>query len=284
MRDFAAHLREMEVRARAGVRGGIDLSGAWRSRPFGFGRRGRDLRGFGGGVAAPVSVGGWDLLLDERGLSVGTGYSAWADQSSGGTASWSQGTAANQPATGSTINGYPAPDFDGVNDRLTCAVNASVYATTTALEGFAIVQVDALGAGNDGTDGTPYVRPAFFSNQGGATLGLSVSASGVKFFVFDGAYKNTPFATIPTGSAQLVAFRFVSGVIYVRVGAGTEQSTSGVGTISTLAVVQNMGCNYNASSFYDGKIASLRIRKTPLTAAERAQERAFLAYKYGVAT
>jgi len=74
-------------------------------------------------AAAPVtpltilgSLAWW--VRADLGITIGTGVSAWADQS-GNAVNFTQGTGASQPTlVASAINGKPAVQFDGVDDRM----------------------------------------------------------------------------------------------------------------------------------------------------------------------
>lgn len=228
---------------------------------------------------SPLALGSLTLWLDERQLVIATGYSSWT--SNAASVVFSQGTAANQPGTSATINGYAAPDFDGTNDNMLSDVNASSIATTTAWEFAAVYQPDVLGA--DAGDGVPYTRTCLFSSVTGATIGCSITTSGVKTFIYDGAYKNSPYAAISTGAASLITGRLESSTIYARVGAASEVSAA-AGTITSLASQLRIGANYNATAFVDGKLASLVFTNAVLSAAERASLRSYLGAKYGVAS
>jgi len=59
----------------------------------------------------------WWVRAD-LGITTGTGVSAWADQSGNGV-NFTQGTGASQPTlVAGAINGQPAVQFDGVDDRM----------------------------------------------------------------------------------------------------------------------------------------------------------------------
>ena len=151
------------------------------------GRRGARFGRRGGGVAPwpPLETYAPHLLLDERGLTTDTGYSAWANQGSAG-GNVVQATGANQPGTGRTINGRAAPDFDGTDDSMLSSLAPSAYMTTSEFEGILVIQADALPAT---VAANWYTGPAIIAVSTSSTFGVALTRDGLRL-----GTGNTPYA------------------------------------------------------------------------------------------
>lgn len=105
-----------------------------------FGER-RAVGGFGGGgdaPATPATILGSALLQwcrSDLGITIGTGVSAWADQSAGAK-HYTQGTGAAQPsysASDATLGNRPSLTFDATDDYLQSALQLPAPGTTPSL-------------------------------------------------------------------------------------------------------------------------------------------------------
>lgn len=246
------------------------------------------FRGFGGSSApsglASLDVLSPELLLDERGQTIATGVSSWANQGTAGGAA-TQGTGANQPAQ-TTINGHACPNFDGTNDSLTTTVPASDFATTTEYEILTVVKVDTLSGSVPAAASAWYNDRSIFQSAtpGNAAIGLVSTRYGVA------AGKGTsPWDRSMVGPAyndglpHIVSQRYVGGNLITSIDGGPERSKAAT-TSTPLGGFLNIGVNYGGAAPFDGQIATLFARKTVLTTEERAAAIAYLANKYGVAT
>lgn len=69
-------------------------------------------------------------VQSDFGITIGTGVSAWADQSGAGK-DYAQATGGKQPAyAAAALNGFPTVTFDGVSDNMTSALNLGTPGTT----------------------------------------------------------------------------------------------------------------------------------------------------------
>lgn len=106
-------------------------------------------------IVTPLTILGAKLLQwcrADLGVTIGTGVSAWADQS-GNPNHYLQGTGAAQPSWGATAgpNGTPGITFDGSNDILQCGgFNLPAPGTTPTYMSFILQQATWNGASGVG--------------------------------------------------------------------------------------------------------------------------------------
>lgn len=243
------------------------------------------MRGLGGSapIIPPSAISG--LTLWERAPNIsGSPIDSWAnDAAASGGGTFTQ-TLTARPSVGS-INGIAAATFARASSQsLLGATALSSYITTTALEGFIVVNVTSLGTANDATDSTPYSRPALFTGTTGARLGVSVSASGVKAWVFNGTtYVNTPFVAISAGTPTLIGFRLSGATIFVSVGnLASEVSTGSTGAIDLLTSVFRIGANYDATFGSDATIGEIVLYNRALATGERSRVRSYLNSRFAL--
>lgn len=221
------------------------------------------------------------LLLDERGQTITTGISSWANQGSAGGAAV-QGTAANQPAQ-TTINGFACPNFDGTNDSLSTSGIASDYVTASEYEGFAVFRIASLAAGTPAAPTSWYSDRSIFQCASSASFGLVSSRYGGAVGRGSGGSWNRGLflPAYNDGAQHVVAFRLVGGSLIYSIDGGPERTTASA-NISPITGVLNIGANFGGSALFAGPIACLFLRKTVLTTEERTQAIAYLATKYSV--
>lgn len=112
-------------------------------RPITQQNRGRIVRA--GGIVTPLTILGAAGMLrwvrSDLGITIGTGVSAWADQSGAGN-DYTMGTAANQPAiVPAGLNGHDTLLFDGSNDFLESALSLPAPGTTPTFRIFVVKQI-----------------------------------------------------------------------------------------------------------------------------------------------
>lgn len=245
----------------------------------------RGLGGSTGGGGLPplasLDVLAPELLLDERGLTVGTGYSAWANQgTAGGNAT--QGTAGKQPGTARTINGLAAPDFDGTDDSMLTSLAASAYMTTTQFEFAIVCQIDALPATAPPAANVWYNSPSVINTVTSSAFGLPLTQYGIRSGTGNSPYAVGPYMPLyADGLPHLIQMRLVGGSVYMSID-NAEERTMSLGAATTLTAGIRLGANFADTAFANCAIATVFCRKTVLTATEREQVRDFLISKYAI--
>jgi hypothetical protein len=217
-----------------------------------------------------------ELLLDERGLTAASGfYPTWVNQgTAAGTITAGVGA---RPAEGSTINGLPAPSFDGDDDLMTAPGLGSAYATLTEFEGFLVVNLPSLRA-----EGSPHY-------ESDCLIATSNPAPLIVYATPDGAFLGigSPWTTSTRGAVlyadsvpRIISFRMHDGNIYVRVDYDNETVIES-GPCSTLASVFYLMCNYSTVFRTPGTMAMAFLKKAALTPIERSAALRFISQKYG---
>jgi len=237
----------------------------------------------GGALSTPTILGGaLTIWNDQRDLVDvgGTAYSDWGNQAQA-SGDFTQTTPSARPATGRTIAGYAAPDFDGTDDFMTTtAFPLSSCVSASAYHVFVVYLADAIATNSFGFNNAGLVCDAggFFWTSLRNIAGTLTATCGH----WDGAEKTISASGVATGSAQLLEFWFTGGTQRARVAAGATASGA-AGNITTLTNQVRIGRNFaGASSSHNGLIASVLMCNRALTAGEQTIIRAYLAARYGV--
>lgn len=234
----------------------------------------------GGGALTPPAILGSMLTfwVDERG-QVGSPIDTWTSQVAGFgniTASLTE-----RPATGRTINGFAAPDFDGANDRMIGGVPISNLVGVTKMFFLAVVNLDAIvGSAVDmysnecllGDNGNN-VWLGFRNNAGALTAGFGIFAGGLVKQVSD---------TVVTGSAVLIQGWHDGTDVNVRIGAAAPVSLA-CGSIGSRGGGLRVGCNGASAVFMNGICGTIIGCNDCPSAAQIASVRSYVSAKYGVA-
>lgn len=248
--------------------------------------RRNSFRGIGGAqLWTPALLGSkLTLWLDERGQTVtGAGCSQWDDQTTAGTFDFVQTVDSARPPL-STVNGRSAPDFIP-NDYMTNANGGSSF--TSASASFVAVVTDTTGETPGADNANPWLEPGVFAL--GSTSGwiqMAWSASGPRAYGFDGGVRVTARVADSTGGASDVGLALLvvkhDGVTFsLRRGTGTAQTVA-CGSLTTAGTAVNLGCNYNATAFHNGRIAFVITCNAALTTGEEDALRGYLRARYGV--
>lgn len=187
------------------------------------------------------------------------------------------------PTAGSALNGHGTLDYDGTNDQSKLEGTTGDYINNNASSGWALVFLDTLDAA-----GANYYDDAgvVMDNSGTAGYQVSINSSGVRFGLYDGAYKATPYAALSTGAWQLIQWKHDGTNAKVRVNNGSWQSTA-VGNIAGAT----LGGDFFASAGWqalsnsqalDGRLAELAITDIVLTDGQFDQIRADINTYYGI--
>lgn len=254
------------------------------------GRRGGQRFGRRGGGSAPWTPAalGSKLTqwLDQRDLVVTSGaYSDWGDQSPAGNRDLAMTTATNRPDDDLTVNGWAAPNFDGVDNFMQgpAAVGGDGYTSASASRIFVVV--DTTGETPAADNANVYQEAAILAlGSTAGWLGLTWTTSGPRAYGYDGAFKATARAAGATGAASdvgraLLDIKHDGTTFTLRRGAGTPVTVA-CGALTTPGTRAVFGCNYSAAAFFAGRIASIVACSAALTAAEETYARAYLLTKY----
>lgn len=232
----------------------------------------------------PLSLGSkLRLWLDERDLVVVSGaYSDWGDQSPAGN-DFTQSTSTMRPGTGRTINTYPAPAFDGSDDRLEHGVLTD-YISASAYHAFFVLSVDGV----VGTAAPPALTNDTVLGDVNRWWNLFLRSSAgtiqAQAYHWDGAAKIAAGVGLVVGVSNLVEWSYDGTTIRCQVG-GEPAATVAAGN-ATPGAGGNVYLGYlgPACSAYDGLVAAVIVCNAFLTDAERSSTRAYLASRYGVAS
>lgn len=221
------------------------------------------------------------LLLDDRqqNLPGGGVVNPWLDQSGYGSGV-SQSDNTKRPATGLTINTWPAPDFNGSSSRMDGALLSAIV-SAGSWHMFAVVQLDSHVA----ADGNGDAGSLILADTDGF-FGLSVSVSGVQAFLFDGgAYRRSGlagYAAISDGSPTLIEAWCDGPNIACRTGSAAALSSAG-GSIAAAGLTKNICVgDRGASGKLDGRIGFLSCNNALLPAGNVTALRSLLGVKYNV--
>lgn len=203
----------------------------------------------------------------------------WAGTASAGDSGDFSWVADNPAATDTTLNGLVVANFDGTNDRFykdTVAMADIITASAWWLG--ALVYVDSVAAAG----GAWYSDEVIVGDNQGA-WGISISSSGVRAAGYDGAIKSTGFVTFGTGAWGWIEAWLEGGTLSCRVNGGTAQTVS-CGNSSLLASsYPRLGANYNATTFFDGKIADvMTMASVPSAAVRTCIRQNYLFERYGL--
>jgi hypothetical protein len=229
---------------------------------------------------SPPDGGTVKVWLDERGLHVGTGYDQDNDQSGNGV-NFANATAAQQPATGRTLNGYAAPDFDGTNDSLDTTASGKVLSAIAAgtgaeYEWFTWVDLDAV----TGTSATTYLDDAVFADTG-QYFGLFIrNVSGVPHFrvyTWDTNDRNVDM-TGSTGVHTVHGWHDGTNINGELDGAaGTPVACTGIGSRTAL-----LGLGHGSgSTYFNGAFGGWFCYAANLSTEQRQRAKHYVACKSG---
>jgi hypothetical protein len=199
----------------------------------------------GGGPVAPILDGlapdaCWGVpraLLTSWGAAAryttNVGINKIEDQTGGGSY-FSTSSSGAEPALGTAgANSVASANFDGTDDTIGCAKDASFYMTVSDWLVIISCQVDSPISTDSGT---PYSNQQIFGdNSGYVGLGLRDpgSAPVAEGWSFNGSnWNNKVQASITLGAALVLSYRRTGGNIYLSVNGGTEQVASSANTAS----------------------------------------------------
>lgn len=176
----------------------------------------------------------------------------WRDRVSG----LAMSEATNRPAyRASEINGYPAVDFDGTNDKLTSATVSTDYVPNGAdFSVVAVVKIDAVTA----VAGTNAADCVFADSNSAVGMFLWNNAGTYTLLAcaYDGSYRyaNKSIGTSLPAQGVVLEMRLSGGSLIASVNGVDGTPYVGFGTLSALVSNFNMGYK-GAGAAFNGKIA-----------------------------
>lgn len=196
---------------------------------------------------------------------------ASAGASSGRTAS----EATNPPSVGAAINGYNPADFDGTNDKLSTTVLESDLFTASAGSFAILYYADTTDAAN----GTPTDDEALFAGAGGYVM-ATVNNTGARVVLYDTGNKSIQLAGGGAGAWHLLQAKWDGTNLKARLDSGAWTSLA-CGNMGDLTSTLNIGCNHNATAFFDGRIAEIITAASTLSDATFDDLVAYMNDRYG---
>lgn len=230
----------------------------------------------------PTSLSG--LLFWVRadlGVTIGTGVSAWADQSGTGDTNKNlvQGTGANQPTFNASDAGYnnkPTLTFDGTNDVLVSGAWAASQASP-----FTVYIV----GNTNGADGQYLFSASGALDQGPWGFGRDNTGAGGtlgSLSVYNGAQINSTSGSAPVLSAASVisvVFNGASSAGYVSM-FSTSYVSGNAGSESIIGF--RVGSRRDGAGLLNGKVAEVAIYSSAHDAATRTTVMTYLGTRYGI--
>jgi hypothetical protein len=202
----------------------------------------------------------------DLGITIGTGVSAWADQSGNGN-SFTQGTGGSQPtltAADATLNNLPSVGFDGVDDTMQSALALAAPGTTP----FFIWGIckQRSWTGNES-----------LVSGSGALLQIAQNTASPGIAGFDGTVSPVNNALAVNAWGRLEASFQNTAADYVRLIATTV--TGIMGNSANTSV--NLGARGGTILFADCAWAELFITLGTPSVGERAALDAYVTARYG---
>lgn len=222
---------------------------------------------------AVLSLNGWWRANSTTGYTSGT-FNGVASAGSSGSRNLTEAT--NPPGTGSTLNGHTVADFDGTNDRLGTALTLDDFANSNAISGWLLFNADSAPA--DPGAGTRYAAAQMLTDVTDAYCHVGITANGVHFS-YDAGATYCQIAT-STGVWNFAQFKYDGTNIKLRVNTSSWASTPSSGPASLVRAMR-MGANYNATAFFDGKIAECALCDSVVSDANFDNIRLYLLSRYG---
>lgn len=247
-------------------------------------RRAFSFHGFGFGAGA--RCGGAPAGFDPGSLAP-TGWwrasfasSPWAGVASSGSSGGRDLTeATNPPTVGAALNSLNPADFDGVNDKLVSAVNWATYLPSAGASGVVLFNSDSAVA--DGT--TSYLNPGLVTEatQG---YGAAFADNGFQYGGYTGSWVRST-VSCSAGAWHLGRFKHDATGFYAGADSGAWGAPGGVAAPAYgLAPpgVLRLGVNYNASKWFDGRIAEVILYDSVLSDANFDNIRDYINSRYAL--
>ncbi len=216
------------------------------------------------------------LWLDQRDQTLVSGkVSAWGDQSPAGTADLSQATAGLRPDGTTSVNGWAAPTFDGIDDWELLAVAWTAVMGTVG--GRLLVVIDNTGVTPGADNASIHSEPAILCSTASTGYVLAWSTSGPRANAYDGAHHVTSRIAMGVGLHLLDMWVDGAGINLKCDDTAATPAATGAVVHTGSAVV---GRNWSNAAFFGGKIGSFVGMTPDASASEVSAARAYLRAKY----
>lgn len=222
-------------------------------------------------------VGWWDA--SQEAYANAAAVSSLTDRSGSGRTA-SQATAGFRPTfrTGQ-INGLPAVEFDGVDDRLTTSTAQWVNASTGDWTAFCVARIDnaasqAIIVDQDGASGTARVAQYIRTGTAGQLQAGAFNTASGNTFTGNGGIASGIWHLMEIRRSPLLLEAFVDGI--------SDGTTATTGTPRTTTGPLAIGSRVTGVNFTKGMIAEVLFFNRALAAHERRWVERYLMQKYGL--
>lgn len=210
--------------------------------------------------------------------------SPWAGTPSVGTSgSRSLAEATFPPAVGPAVNGFTPANFDGTNDRIGGTATLGDVVNNNAGSCWVLFKADTAAAPfGTGSTAQPFEQPGIVCTNGSGYWIVSYNSDGVIVATNDGSYK---VIVLPAsvGEWHLVQIRKTATHFEARIDGGSWTSVA-CGNIASLVHPIRMGCNYNATRFFDGQILDAAFSEQIFSDADFDDVKGYVETRYGLST
>lgn len=208
----------------------------------------------------------------DLGITIGTGVSAWADQSGTGDANknLSQGTGSQQPTRNNSDAGYNnQPTLSFASASLQYLISGSWASPLSLPETVFVV-------GN--TDGS-VTNQAYSDGQGNSRL-LYTNSGAARAVMYAGATLSSGLGL--TSSPLVICSIFNAGSSSIFVSAQTASASGSSGAGGTTRSFLLAGVAAGPTAYLNGKLAEIIVYSRALSSTERAQVFVYLGTRYGI--
>jgi hypothetical protein len=211
-----------------------------------------------------------------------SGTGTWTGTASAGTSGANDLTeATNKPTDGAALNGLNTVEFTRASSqKLTADGTLGDYFTTSYYSGWALVYSDGFTNNN----ANPNLSDGILSDNGGAfAISGNTGTPNVVFQHDDGVQNRCDITTMSNSAWHLIQYRFDSatGFAEIRLDNGAWDTVAASTLVSAAGTFQ-VGCEYAASKFFDGRMADIGTIKARLSDLEFDNIRVYCNGTYGV--
>lgn len=204
----------------------------------------------------------------------------WVGVASAGASGARDLTAGTAPGTGSALNGLAPADFNGSTHTLVNANTTADFFSAAAWSMIVLFNADTAQA--YGAD--EYDNESLISTTGAAAaeIGMAFSANGVSVWQADGG--GWPGVTVACGTAgwHLARAKYDGTDIKLSIDSGAY-SSGAAGNIVTTTETLQVGVDWFASQFFDGKIAEIMFAQTDLSDGTLDNIKSYINARYALA-